>query len=120
MRFALALLLAAAPTSADRWSGLLIDSRCYASEERNVNPFDASPYVDRDKDWEIRFCAPTPKTKHFAIVESDWSVLQFDSAGNAKAAELVLKTGKKKYLPVTVKGTLSKDKIKVDSVSVSR
>ena len=35
---------------ADDWTGALVDAKCWASEESNVNPHDSLTNVDRDRD----------------------------------------------------------------------
>jgi len=75
------------------------------------------PYIDRDMDLELRYCAPKAKTRHFAIVQPDWSALAFDPAGNVKAAALMRTAGKKRYVPVEVTGQLDKRTIRVDSIA---
>ena len=42
------ICLASTLSFAGTWSGLLVDSRCYEAEERNVNPTDTLTSVDRD------------------------------------------------------------------------
>jgi hypothetical protein len=118
----LAALLSLAPVlgCAGSWSGTLVDAKCYQAEERNVNPTDTLFNVDRDGSREIRYCAPKAKTKSFAVVPSDGPSLKLDPAGNAKAAELVRQMGRKSRLVVSVTGELSKDMLKVDSISISR
>jgi hypothetical protein len=111
--------LAARPGFAKSWSGFLVDSNCYESEERNVNPWDTETYVDRDRDWEIRYCSPNTKTKSFTIVDHNGMSFRLDTAGNAKAGELIRKAGKKNFLEVTVNGEMSKDELKVYSISVA-
>ena len=118
MRFTVLLLLASAPAIAGNWRGYLVDSKCFAAEERNVSPGDIMPHSDSDMDEEIRYCVAKAKTRNFAVVQEDWSSLKFDPAGNAKAAELIGRIGKKPFLRVDVKGELSKDTIKVESISV--
>jgi hypothetical protein len=99
------------------WSGALVDSKCFASEERNVNPTDTLTHVDRDQNQEIRYCSSRGKTKSFALVQQDGTSFQLDSTGNAKAAELVRKTVKKSLVAVTVTGEISGNTIHVDSIS---
>ncbi len=122
LRARLALLLCLSPTMsfAGNWSGMLVNSKCYGAEERNVNPSDTLTNVDRDRNLEIRYCSPGAKTKSFAVVQADGVRLRFDSAGNAKAAELVSKTGKKSLLAVAVTGELQGKTIQVDSLSTLR
>src|SRR5580698_2732795 len=103
-----AALLCMAPVVgiAGSWSGTLVDSKCYASEERNVNPTDTLTHVDRDGNREIRYCSPRAKTKSFAVVQADGTIYTLDSAGNAKAAELVRTIGKQSRFVVAVTGAL--------------
>jgi hypothetical protein len=119
-RLAALLCLSSALSFAETWSGVLVDSKCYDSEERNVNPTDTLTYVDRDKNMEIRYCSPSAKTKSFAVVQPDGMSFKLDSAGNAKAAELVRKTGKRSRFAAAITGQMSKNTIKVDSISVAR
>ena len=102
------------------WSGALVDAKCYAAEERNVNPTDTLANVNRDRNQEIRYCSPTVKTKHFAVVQSDGVSFAFDAVGNAKAAELVRKTAGEARLNVAVTGELNKNTIQADSISAAR
>jgi hypothetical protein len=112
--------LAAAPASAQTWSGFLVTADCYAALERNADPWDTSIYVDRDKDFEVRYCSPNTKTKTFTLVDHDGLSYNLDSAGNAKAAEIVRQFGNKKLLEVTVTGEKNKGEIKVSSISQHR
>jgi len=117
------LCLGAALSFAGSWSGFLVDSKCYESEQSNINPFDGSTYVDYDRALQIRTCRPTAHTKSFALVKQEDGVsVKLDPAGNAKAADLVRQAGKKShdkksYFVVTVTGEMSKDTVKVDSIS---
>jgi hypothetical protein len=112
--------LSSALGSAEIWSGALVDSRCYAAEERNVNPTDTLTNVDRDGSLEIRYCSPKPKTKSFAVVQADGTILSLDSSGNAKAAELVRTTGKRSLFFVAITGDRSRGGIRVDSIAMAR
>jgi hypothetical protein len=115
-----ALLCTAPPMGyAGEWSGPLVDSKCYDAEQRNVNPTDTS-IVDRDLKFDIRFCAPKPKTKFFAVVLEDFTSLKLDREGNAKAAQLVWNTTKKAVLVVAVSGERTRNTVKVASISVAR
>ncbi len=106
---------------AGNWPGYLVDSRCYAAEERNMNPSSTLSEVNRDRNFEIRYCTANAKTKSFAIVGQEGSTsLKLDSAGNAKAAELVRQTGRKPFFLVAVTGDLDKDVISVESISPVR
>jgi hypothetical protein len=117
-RVMLLLCLSALLSLAESWPGSLVDSKCYAAEQRNVNPTDTLTNVDRDGNREIRYCAPSARTKFFAVVPSEGPALKLDSAGNTKAAELVRITGKKSRLVVAVTGEINKNTVKVDSISV--
>jgi hypothetical protein len=110
----------AASGYARTWSGSLVDAKCYAAEERNVNPTDTELFVDRDRGYEIRYCSPKPKTKSFAVVSFDGASLILDSVGNAKAFELVQKAGKERPMHVTVTGEIIGKAIQVDSITPVR
>lgn len=112
--------LVAVPSVAGSWTGYLVDSRCYDISEQNVNPWDTLSNVDRDKDLEIRLCSPNAKTRSFAVVQSDWQSVKLDSAGNAKAADLVRKIGKKSEFLVNVTGEKGKATIEVDAISLAK
>ena len=120
IRLAALLCLSSALGFAGIWSGALVDSKCYDSEEHNVNPTDTLTNVDRDKNLEIRYCSPSAKTKSFAVVLQDGLSFKLDSAGNAKAAELFRRTGKKSLFAVAITGEMSRTTIKVDSISMAR
>jgi hypothetical protein len=120
VRLATVVFLASTVCLAGNWSGALVDSKCYDSLERNVNPHDTLGNVDRDRGQEIRYCSPTGKTKAFAIVDHDGYRFKLDVGGNTQAAELVQKTGKKPLYIVAVTGEMKKKTIKVDSISVIR
>jgi hypothetical protein len=105
------------------WRGYLVNSQCYDAEERSINPFDTSPEVDRDRSMEVGQCTPNLKTKSFAIVdlrELGLASFKLDSVGNAKAKDLVRRTGKKSFREVVVNGQLSKNTIDVNSISDAR
>jgi len=120
MRLAALFCLSVALSFAGSWSGALVDSKCYDAMERNVNPTDTLTDVDRDRDLEIRYCSPNARTKLFAVVQQSGQSFKLDSVGNAKAAELVRKTGKKSSFVVAVIGEMSKNTVQVDSISMSR
>lgn len=117
LRFAALFSLSAALCLAETWSGPLVDSKCYGAVQRNVNPTDTQTYVDRDIGSEIRYCAPTHKTKYFAIVGEYGTRLKLNDTGNAKAAELVRNVNKRQMLQVAVTGQMVGKEIKVDSIS---
>lgn len=117
-RLCVCLLFSLVPalSFAESWSGVLVDSKCYDSEERNVNPWE--PY--HDQALSVRLCHPTAHTKTFAIVEPDWLRLKLDSSVNAQAAELVRKADKKPYLGVVVTGERNKDTVRVGTISAAK
>jgi len=120
MRLAVLLFLASVPGFAETWTGSLVDSKCFAASERNVNPDDTLTAVDRDQNQEIRYCSPGSKTKSFAIIQADGLSFALDAAGNAKAAAFVRNAGRKTRIAVVVTGELDKRTIKVDSISATR
>jgi hypothetical protein len=120
LRLAALLCLPPALSFAGSWSGALVDSKCYDAEERNVNPTDTLTNVDRDGNREIRYCSPSAKTRSFTLVQSDGPSLKLDDAGNARAAELVRKAGKKSLRIVAVTGEMERNTIKVDSIATAR
>lgn len=120
IRLTILVLVSAGLSLAEMWSGSLVDSKCYESEERNVNPNDTLTAVDRDINMELRSCSPQAKTMSFTLVQTDGESFRLDAAGNAKAAELVRKTGKKPRLAVVVNGEAVKHTIHVESISIAR
>jgi len=112
--------MAAMPALANSWSGYLVDSRCYASEERSVSPNYTYNHAYRDTDNEIRMCSPNAKTKSFSIVVHSGFGFRLDPVGNEMAAELVQRLGKKRRLEVTVTGEMGKDLIEVGSLSPAK
>jgi hypothetical protein len=117
MRVAVLFCFAIASGFAGSLTGVLVDSNCYDSLERNSNPFETSPGA-RDRDYQIRYCSPKTKTKKFAVVLEDWTRVKLNSTGNSKAAELVRKTGRKSPFPVVVTGEVGGEIVKVDSISL--
>jgi hypothetical protein len=120
MRLAVLLFLVSASGFAGTWSGSLVDSKCFAASERNVNPNDTLTAVDRDQNQEIRYCSPGLKTKSFAVIQADGLTFELDSAGNAKAAEFVRTAGRRPRVAVVVTGELKDSTIRVDSISALR
>lgn len=118
VRLANLFLLISAPAFAESWSGILVDSNCYISEERNVNKNTSS--IEHDVNLEVRLCAPNSGTKEFGIVLVDPDFLRLDSDGNARAAELLHNAGKRSMLRVTVTGGRAKDTIKASSISTAK
>ena len=112
------LLMTASLSRAASWTGVLVDSKCWGAEERNVDPRDTTIFVDRDRNLEIRFCAPKAKTKSFIVVPLDGVGLPLDSEGNTKAADLLRSTGKRDIYRVIVTGNLAKETLNVDSISL--
>ena len=115
-RLAALLGIASASCFAGRWSGALVDAKCYAAEERNVNPTDTEANVDRDRSSEIRYCAPSAETKSFALILSDSQSIPLDSAGNQKATELIRGARKKAALAVMIMGQSNGRVLQVDSI----
>lgn len=111
------LCLLSVPVFADNWTGYLVDAKCYASEERNVSPFDTNIDTDRDRGFEVYFCRPTPKTKTFTIVDDDGRSIDLDASGNAKAADLVRQAPAKSVIAVTVAGQTHGKTVSVDSIT---
>jgi hypothetical protein len=120
MRLLLLFSLTSTIGLAGTWSGRLVDTKCFENEEGNVNPTDTLTSVDRDQNREIQYCSPKAKTKSFTIVEPSGQYFRLDSAGNAQAAELLQRTGRRNGFYVTVTGELSKDTIKVDSIGPAK
>jgi hypothetical protein len=99
------------------WSGVLVDSNCYAAKERNVDPHDTLAGVDRDKYQEFWYCSPGKKTKFFAVVQRNGIVVNLDPAANAKVEEVVREAGKRLPFAVTVTGDLSDKLVRVETIS---
>lgn len=118
-RIGVLFCMSSALSLAGNWSGVLVDSRCWASEESNINPDDTSIYVDRDRSFEINACKPKAKTKSFTLVNPDGTSLRLDSAGDAKAAELVRTAGKERIYRVAVKGNVNQRTLNVDSIAIA-
>jgi hypothetical protein len=115
MRHLLLLALVSTPSFAGTWSGTLVDANCYQAARSNVNPTDTS-FADRDMEGDVSYCHPTLKTKSFALVESDWTVLPLDAAGNAKAAALV-RANPKSQPRVVVTGEREKKVLRVATLA---
>jgi hypothetical protein len=117
LRIACFLCLLSPLGLAESWSGILVDSKCYDSAARNVNPWE--PY--HDKAMDARLCRPTDRTKAFAIVQDDWTRLKLDSSANPQAAEVVRSADRKRhYWGVVVTGEKNKDTVKVETISAVR
>jgi hypothetical protein len=85
--------------------------------ERNRNPRDTLMDVDRDRDFEVRYCRPTPRSRAFAIVDFNGQIFQMDPAGNSKAAALAAAARFKRSLHVTATGAMSGHTLKVESMA---
>jgi hypothetical protein len=105
---------------AGTWFGRLVDTKCWENEERNVNPRDTLIFVDRDQNYEIRYCSPKAKTKAFTVIEPSGQYFRLDSAGNTQAAALLQRTGGGNGLYVTVTGELTKNTINVNSIAPAK
>src|SRR5277367_3080406 len=103
VRRILLLLLTLTPAFAANWTGVLVDYNCYASERRNVNPWDTIP-GDQDLAGEVHYCSPKSKTISFGVVTPDWHFYKLDAGGNVKAAEITNRLGRKRIIPVAVSG----------------
>jgi len=114
------LLLGSSPALTENWTGYLVDANCYASEERNVNPFAASFDANHDRAYEIRVCRPKARTRKFAVVDVNGKSFELDPSGNAKAADLIRKIGQKRLLNVTVTGDRHDHTVTVDSISLAK
>lgn len=119
-RLAALICFSSALSFAGSWTGTMVNSKCWAAEERNVNPTDTSTFVDRDRNLEIRACSPNAKTKSFAVVLPDGLSFQLDAAGNMKAADLIRQSGKQSVFTVAVTGERIKNTVKVESILIAR
>lgn len=118
MKLALILLsFAPALAFAERWTGALVDSKCYDAEERNIAPTNTDGAVNVDRSAEIDYCHPGAKTKVFAIVDFDGTMFKLDTEGNAKASALVRAHPQKSRYRVEVKGKKGARTLKVESIS---
>ena len=114
------LLCISTPALAETWTGYLVDGKCYASEERNVNPFAASFDANHDRAYEIRVCGPKFRTKEFIVVDVNGESFKLDPSGNAKAADFVRQIGQKQLLYVTVNGERHENIVTVDSIKLAK
>ena len=117
LRLIVALIFAAAAAYPATWSRVLVDSKCYAAEERNVNPHDSLTAVDRDKYQEFWYCSPKRKTRLLAVVQHDGAVVQLDPATNPKIEEVIRQAGKQSPFAVTVIGERTDHLVRVDTIS---
>lgn len=101
------------------WSGYAVSSGCYASAMNNMSQ-DGNTTVSRDMEMVLRQCAATHKTKHFAIVQNDWTSLKLDAAGNDKAAAIIRSTDKRRALYcITVNGVRHKNMLVTGSITIA-
>lgn len=114
VRISFLLCLASTLVFAGTWSGVLVDSGCWASEEHNVR--DTAVYVDRDRNLEVNACAPKAGTKSFALVKLDGTSVLLDSAGNQKAQEIVRSVHGKSVYRVSVTGNETANRVTVGSI----
>jgi ribosomal protein S17 len=114
------LLFASTPLLAENWTGYLVDAKCYASEERNVNPFAPSFDANHDRAYEISVCRPKVRTKEFTVIDVNGQSFKLDPSGNAKAAEFVREIGQKRLLYVKVTGDRHDKTITVESISLAK
>jgi len=110
-----AAALASTLTAADTWTGFLVDARCYDSEERNARVWDLE--TNHDRDYEVRVCTPSSKTKAYKLVDRNGQSVRLDPAAGAKVMPL-LQANHSKPLPVTIQGSESGKMLQVDSISV--
>lgn len=122
MTLTLRVLLLASLTSAlslgESWSGLLVDSRCYASSQNNMKA--VSHPASTDIGRTLRVCAATAKTKAFAIAQHDGTSVNLDADGNQKAHELVMKEAKMSRYEVNVTGDMVQNTLKVAAISMAK
>lgn len=117
LRLAVLASLAVPPAFAGSWSGILVGSSCYATEQRNVTKF--FPTGEQDLNMQVRACTPKPQTRAFTLLLSDGGTLNLDSAGNAKAAELVRNTAKRPMLHVIIIGNVEKHTLQASSIATT-
>ena len=112
----LCAVFASTIVSAESWTGFLVDADCYNRERRNTRPAERS--VDQDTDYEVRYCAPSAKTKTFELVDRDGRPIMLDQQGSAKAADLVRSRTEKAPVEVIVNGSRTGNVVKVDSIQL--
>ena len=101
-------------------TGDLVDANCYRSELDNVGPGQSVTLVGRDMASSVRYCSPNAKTRTFSVVQGDWTPLRLDAGGNAKAADLVGKSAKKRVFEVLVTGRIERNTLQVESIAASK
>lgn len=102
-----------------RWEGVLVNSECYDTLERNVNPSESAD-ASGDRSLEVRYCRANARTKSFTVVQPDGQSFKLDATGNARAAEIVRTGNQKLIFVVSVTGDVRDHLIKVDSISMLR
>jgi hypothetical protein len=105
--------LSVLPLTAANWPGTLVDADCYTRLERNVSPRDTLTNVDRDRDWEIRYCHPTEKTKLFGLVDRNGQFARIEASDSGKLRQF---TRRGANLHVTIVGTASTDRAGVKTI----
>lgn len=96
-------------TFAQSWTGVLVDAKCFQTAQPSYSESD-SP-ATKDANLEIRLCSPKAKTRLFAVVPRNGDAVVLDTAGNAKAAELVHQRTSKGPVFVTVNGEKNNNKV---------
>lgn len=104
---------------AGTWSGALVDSKCYASKQGNVNPNETS-FASTDTRGAVRYCSPTKKTKLFGLVLKDGSAFKLAPSGNKKVLDLLLSVGKKDLYVVDVTGEENRGAVQVESITMAK
>jgi hypothetical protein len=100
------LLASAGFLLAESWTGKLVDANCKTAEGAVGNPNGELPAN----------CIATTSTKSFAVQTPDGKIYKLDSAGNAKAVEIIKNNPSKN--DVTVTGSMNGQMLKVDSLDL--
>jgi len=103
---------------AGSWSGVLVDSKCYASRLNDRS--DTPSWVNWDRGLAVRYCSPNKKTRSFAIVQQDGWTYKLDPAGNEKALALLQRKDKNSLYVVAIKGEMDRNILKVDAILAAR
>ena len=103
---------------AAKWSGALVDAKCYAWFRGNTRS--TLKFVDRNTAWMISFCAPSLKTGCFELVPEDGGTFPLDTYGNAQAWALVRKIGRRRILVVEVTGKKEGKDVLVSDLRLKR
>jgi hypothetical protein len=120
MRIITLVVLSSALSFAGTWSGTLVDAKCWGYTENNVGQ--KMPYVDTNRNLQVRQCSPKAKTKSFALLTPGGHALALDAAGNATASsELAKAAHRKAPIRVVVTGEQNNKKsIQVSSISAAK